>query len=297
MKTLTTEMPMRRQLIWCLILVAGLSASAKGQTFQGSFTGTVTDSTGAVMPGAMVTAIEQDKGLNRTAVTQSDAFVTNRSTNFPQNSRDLTAEKARSDFDFRHRLVLSYVYDWSSGRSVWKLQNSGLNYLIEGWQFSGVFTAQSGPAFTPVVSGDNSHADEQGVISGGNPTDRPNFTGSSFYPSPKTPNQYLSVSAFTPRAPYNLGNAKRNILVGPPLNAWDFSLIRESRLRESKMLKIRAEGFNIINHAIFDTPQRDVASSSFGQIFNTIRLLAGPASGGLGEPRECQFALKLIWQT
>lgn len=227
--------------------------------------------------------------------TNSDAFTTNRSTNFPQNSRDLAAEKGRSDFDFRHRLVVSYVYDWPFGRSVWKLQNSGLNYLIEGWQLSGVFTAQSGPPFTPVVSGDNSHADEQGVIGSGYPTDRPNLTGSSFYASPKAPNQYLSISAFTPPAPYTFGNAGRNILVGPPLNSWDFSLNRKLRLRESKTLEFRAEVFNVINHANFDTPQRDVASSSFGQIFDTIRPLAGPASGGPGEPREFQFALKLVW--
>jgi hypothetical protein len=227
--------------------------------------------------------------------TNSSEFTTSRSPNFPQNSMNLAAEKARSDFDFRHRLVLSYVYDVPFGRILWKSQNSAFNYLIEAWQLSGIFTAQSGPPFSPQISGNISHADEEAVIGTGFPTDRPNLTGQSFYPTQKTPDQYVLNSAFSAPAPYTFGNAGRNILVGPPLNSWDFALIRRFRLWEATALEFRTEVFNILNHPNFDIPQRDVASASFGKIFNTLRPLAGPASGGPGEPREIQFALKLIW--
>ncbi len=61
------------------------------------------------------------------------------------------------------------------------------------------------------------------------------------------------------------------------------------------MIQLRSEMFNIFNRANFDIPRRDLASSSFGKIFNTVQPLAGLASGGPGDPREVQLALKLIW--
>jgi len=50
-----------------------------------------------------------------------------------------------------------------------------------------------------------------------------------------------------------------------------------------------------LNRANFDIPQRDLASPSFGRIFNTLQPLAGLASGGPGDPREIQLGLKLSW--
>ncbi|MGD0694320.1 MAG: carboxypeptidase-like regulatory domain-containing protein [Terriglobia bacterium] len=227
--------------------------------------------------------------------TNSSEFTTSRDQNFPQNSADLAAEKGRSDFDFRHRLSLTYLYELPVGNRMWKLNNSGLNYLIQSWELAGVFTAETGPPFTPQISGDISHADEEAVIGSGNPTDRPDLTGTSFYPAQKTPNQWLLPSAFSAPAPYTFGNAGRNILTGPGLSSWDFSLIRNFRLSESKSLEFRGEIFNLLNRANFDIPQRDVASPSFGQITNTLRPEAGLASGGPGDPREIQFGLRLMW--
>ncbi|HXW14596.1 MAG TPA: carboxypeptidase-like regulatory domain-containing protein, partial [Terriglobia bacterium] len=54
-----------------LLLAIGCTVGF-GQTFQGSFTGTVIDPSGAVVPGAVVTITEKDKGFSRTATTSSD---------------------------------------------------------------------------------------------------------------------------------------------------------------------------------------------------------------------------------
>jgi hypothetical protein len=56
---------------------------------------------------------------------------------------------------------------------------------------------------------------------------------------------------------------------------------------------LQLEMFNLFNRANFDVPQTDVASPSFGKIFNTVQSVAGYASGGPGDPRLVQFALKL----
>jgi outer membrane receptor protein involved in Fe transport len=226
--------------------------------------------------------------------TVSDPFNNNRDVNFPQNSYNLAAERALSDFDFRHRAVVGYVYDLPFGYRLWKSENSRVNYLIQGWQLTGIFTAESGPHFTPNITGDISGADESAITSG-HPTDRPDVTGTSFYPASKTPGQWVLPSAFSAPAAFTFGNAGRNILNGQGLNSWDCSVIRRFKLTESRNIEFRAEMFNIFNRANFDIPVRDLASASFGKILNTVLPVAGNASGGPGDPREVQLALKLNW--
>lgn len=226
--------------------------------------------------------------------TNSSAFTTSRDQNFPQNSNNLAAEWALSDFNVRHRFSLSYVYDLPFGNSL-GLRNRPLNNVVKDWKISGVFTAQSGPPFTPQVSGNFSQADEQTVIGSGSPTDRPNLTGASFYPGNQTPNQWLLRSAFTAPTPFTFGNAGRNILTGPGLTSWDFALTRSFQFGETRALEFRTEVYNLLNHANFDIPVRDLASPNFGQILSTLPPLAGPASGGPGQPRQVQFGLRYMW--
>ncbi|MGD1156111.1 MAG: TonB-dependent receptor [Terriglobia bacterium] len=232
---------------------------------------------------------------SKTIDTTSGPFSDSRNANFPQNSYNVAAEKAVSDFNFPHRLSVAYLWAMPFGSSVGKLSSPRLNYLIEGWQAGGVFSVQSGPPFTPFVSGGVSGADEVQITGTGNDTDRPNVVGSSTYPTKQTPQQWVLASAFSTPSAYTFGNAGRNILRGPGMGTWDFSLLRNFRLSESGKLVFRAEMFNIFNRTNFDIPQRNLASSSFGQIFNTVQPVAGLASGGPGEPRELQLGLSLVW--
>lgn len=218
--------------------------------------------------------------------TNSTVFGTNRNTNFPQNSHDLAAERARAEFDIRHRLSAAYVYSLPFGTDRLQAGNHVLNYLIRDWQVSGIFTAQTGPPFTPQVSGDVSHTNEG--------DDRPNLVGNPV-PAKQTPNQWVLASAFAVPAPYTFGDAGRNSLTGPGLGSWDFSVSRHFRLTEATALEFDGQIFNILNRANFDVPQADLASPSFGKIFNTVQAIAGFASGGPGDPREVQLGLKLIF--
>jgi hypothetical protein len=223
------------------------------------------------------------------AIDNVSAFYgTGRSSDTEQNYRNLAAEKGRADFDFRQRLSLAYVYELPLGKSVWKANNSKLNYVIEGWEVAGIATLQSGAPWTAYISGDISHTEQQ---------DRPNIIRAPyyFYPAHKSPHQWALPDSFGPPAPYTFGNAGRDILTGPGLVSWDFSLIRMFRLAEKKTLEFRAEMFNIMNSPNFQTPNSDVASQSFGKIFNTVQPIAGIPSGGPGDPRELQFGLKFTW--
>jgi hypothetical protein len=215
-------------------------------------------------------------------------FGTNASPGFPENSYDLAAEKGRSDFDYEQRFSLAYVYDLPFGNRIGKLQNSKANYLIDGWDVAGIAMLQSGAPYTPTVDGNPSNNIDD--------HDRPTVVpGVSFYPAHKSVNQWINPAAFSLPAPYTFGNAGRNILTGPGLADWDFSLIRNFKLGESKTLQFRAEMFNIFNRPNFTLPNADWSSASFGVIGNTVQPIAGQASGGPGDPREIQFALRLAW--
>jgi roadblock/LC7 domain-containing protein len=97
--------------------------------------------------------------------------------------------------------------------------------------------------------------------------------------------EWLNPSAFQRLNPVTqagqFGNSGRNVARGPALTDLDASLTRQFALTEAMRLQVRAESFNIANHANFGLPVADVNSPNFNQI-----LSAGPA-------RLMQFALKL----
>jgi hypothetical protein len=236
---------------------------------------------------------------SRAIDTSSAPFSNYRNANFPQNSYDVAAEKAVSDFNFPQRLSLAYIWNMPFGASVVKFRNPHLNYAIKGWEAGGVLTVQSGPPFTPVVSGNVSGADEinNATVQNGIAidTDRPNVVSRDFYPSHQTPQQWTHASAFSTPSPYTFGDAGRNILRGPGLGSCDFSILRNFRWGEAAKVQFRAEVFNIFNHPNFDIPQNIVNAASFGQIFNTVQPVAGLASGGPGEPRELQLGMWVVF--
>src|SRR5208337_4678218 len=258
-----------------------------------------TQSAGSSIYHALQAKVERrfSKGLSILAAytysksidTASGPFSDSRNPNFPQNSYDVAAEKSVSDFNFPQRLSLAYIWNMPFGLTTGKLHDQRLNYLIQGWEVGSVLTVESGPPFTPVVSGNVSGADEINNATVQADTDRPNVVSSTFYPTKQTPRQWVLPSTFSTPSAFTFGNAGRNILRGPGLGSCDFSLLRNFRLGESAKVQFRGEIFNIFNRANFDIPQNIVNTSSFGQIFNTVQPVAGLASGGPGEPRELQL--------
>jgi hypothetical protein len=84
------------------------------------------------------------------------------------------------------------------------------------------------------------------------------------------------------------GNAGRNLLKGPAVYNWDFSLFKNFRVKEGQTLQFRAEMFNIFNTPQFHIPSADISSpATFGQSFYIL-----PAAGGFWSNRQIQFALR-----
>lgn len=193
-----------------------------------------------------------------------------------QDANNLSLERAVSDFDYRQRLSVGYVYDlpFGTGKAI-KPGNRALQYLASGWEISGIVTLQSGSPFT-ISSG-------RDVANTGSGSQRPDRVSSGVLSNP-TINRWFDTSAFVLNAPYTFGNSGRNILYGDGLSNWDAALLRNFKVREGASLQLRGEFFNALNHADFGTPVTNFSSGNFGKVFST-----------RNSPRIGQVALKFIF--
>lgn len=187
--------------------------------------------------------------------------------------------------------------------------------MLNGWWMSGIAAVQSGEPFTVAL---NSNRSRSGQGGGGAGIDRPDLvagrtasnitsgttTGCLGVPAgiPLDPRSlYYDPCAFALPAQGFLGNAGRNILRGPGFANVDFSLVKDTAIRqlgEAGRLQFRAEIFNILNHANFAEPGRAVfAGTTAGSGSNLEAPLSTAAiiTSTVSPSRQIQFALKLIF--
>lgn len=183
-----------------------------------------------------------------------------------QNSYNLRDSRGLSDYDARHRFVISGLYE---------LPFKG-NRLVESWQLSTIVQAQSGNPVNIVINNT--------AFTGTNNTVRPDVSGPIAILG--SPNRWFDTLPFI--VPVGrFGDLGRNVVIGPGFNNTDFSVIKRTKLTESQLIEFRWEVFDVFNHANFGQPGRVVGTGSFGQILNT-RF----ATGDSGSSRQMQFALK-----
>ena len=185
---------------------------------------------------------------------------------FPQNSHNFRAERGLSNFDQRHRLVVSLQY-----------ATPFRHWLTGGWNAYAIATYAGGRPLTPQLSRDNSNTGNTGGIFG---SDRPHLLADPAVPDPGPAGDFAR-SAFAIPAPLTFGDAGRNILTGPGRSSFDFALVRSLRLSENVTADLRAEAFNLANRANFDLPERTVDLPTFGRISSA------------GQARQLQLGLRL----
>lgn len=199
-----------------------------------------------------------------------------------QNPFNLGAERGRSLFDSRQRLVLSY--QWAI--PLWQRPHGWYQQALGGWQVNGIATLMTGTPFTVFDSTDVSQQGGAPEITGFS-ANRPNLVpGQNPNAGPKTTTAWLNRSAFQqitpdPTSPVQqFGTAGRNIAEGPGFADWDFSVFKNIPVTEGKEFQFRAEFFNFLNHTNFRLPDSDISSPTFNHI------LAAET------PRLIQLALK-----
>jgi len=185
------------------------------------------------------------------------------------------ADRGLGDFDIRHRLTASWIYEIPAPR----MQNKVLPLVIGGWQVSGILFLSSGTPFTVVSGVDRSL---RGVG-----RDRPDLTGdpqlSADRPRGEKLARYFDTSKFALNRAGEFGSSGRNTLTGPGTATLNLGLSKRFPLGwEGKRLQFRAEAFNALNRPDFGNPGANLsAPANFGRITS-----AGPG-------RAVQLALKL----
>ena len=183
-----------------------------------------------------------------------------------QDSYNLRGDRGLSDFDARHRAVLSVIYD---------LPFRG-NQFVDGWQFAVIVQSQSGSPVNIVSS--------NSTVNGTANTLRPDVTGPIDITGEVE--RWFDTAAFTPVTRF--GNLGRNVVIGPGFNTTDASVIKNIHLSEQARLQLRVEVFDLFNHANFGTPGNVVGTPAFGRLTST-RFPTGES----GSSRQIQFAIKI----
>ncbi|MBI4910114.1 MAG: TonB-dependent receptor [Acidobacteria bacterium] len=180
----------------------------------------------------------------------------------------------RSDFDHRHRLVASWVWDIPKA----PVTNSVLKQVVHGWQWSGIGQYQSGAPFT-IRSGQDNSRTALGQ-------DRARLTGvSPDAPSGADKRVWFNSAAFATNTLGTFGDLGRNSFYGPNLFSFDMGVFKQFPIRERFNVQFRAEFFNVFNQVNFNNPNNTVTGGGFGTITST--------SPSAGDPRIIQFALKM----
>jgi len=194
----------------------------------------------------------------------------------PQNAFNFAAERGNSNFDLRHRFVVSSVYQlpFGKGKPLFN-QSRAAGAVLGGWQLMGIFSVQTGLPFTPVLSFDPTNT--------GIGTARPNRNASGVLTNPG-PSAWFSTAAFATPAAFVYGNSGRNILSGPGFHNIDLGLSRSISFLERYQLEFRAEAFNL-----FNTPQFGLPNATLGVA------TSGVISTVVNPQRELQLALRFAF--
>lgn len=183
-------------------------------------------------------------------------------------SRDLEANWARSDFDRPHRFSLSGVWSPSFGDHL----------LLRDWQIATFMQFQSGRPFSVFRP-------EAGLL-------RLGFQRLDFAPGASA--DTVARHGGSPeeawfdttqlRTAAAAGNTPRNFLRGPSQKRVDLSIARRLPLGSRVRAELRWEIFNLLNTVNFGMPENNFDSLDFGTITSTV-----------GGPRVSQFGLRITF--
>jgi len=204
-------------------------------------------------------------------------------------------EYGNSDFDVRHRFVISYSYDLPLGRGKTFGGNASgvLNQLIGNWQIAGITSASTGNYFTVTDPFVNSANNDCGGTVSFNCT-RPNVVGDP-NGTPCIAGTFFNTCAFASNLVQGTyGNERRNMVHGPGYQIWDMAFNKLFPIKEQMRLEFRADFFNIWNHT---NPLWGPIGAA-GQVEPVAIEVGTPQEGqfqAARDPRLIQFALKFYF--
>ena len=231
-------------------------------------------------------ALDDGDSINQTTAGNAPGLASN-----PFNLR---ADKGLATFNVTNLAVINALYALPFGRGQmyandvqgWK------GHLISGWSLASIVTLQSGFPLTPQLSyNPSNNGDTRNPV---RPFVNPSFKGPVVLGKPS---QWFNPAAFIapPSAIGFYGNAGRDTFTGPGLATWDFSVLKDTAITERLQLQFRAELFNLLNRANFNTPNLIVFTPPTATNPTGLSGTAGAVTSTSTTARQVQFALKLVW--
>jgi len=215
---------------------------------------------------------------------------------FPRNSRAIFQERGNSDNDVRHIGVINYIWELPFGTGKPYASHGFVGKALEGFQFAGIISLQTGHPFDVFSSTDS---ERTGLSNRADVVGDPFAPGDNSAAAAASGNKvfFTNTNAFD-QPPYGrAGNVGRNRYYGPNYLNFDMSVAKKMKLTERLGLETRFEAFNVFNHPQFTNPGADVATNGnlvgspiFGQIVSTIT-----RSDGTTSARQMQVAMKLTF--
>ena len=181
----------------------------------------------------------------------------------------------------------SYQLPFGNGQHFGGGASRSKNFLIGGWQWNGIITAQGGFPQTPVIGFNNSGTGDSNI------TDVPSWNP-SFHGNPVlgTVDHWFDPKAFILPTPGTFGNVSRGSIRGPGFVNADTSFFKKFSINERFNLQLRAEAFNLFNHSNFFYPNSIVFAGNSASY--TSSDTAGQITAA-AQSRQLQFALKLLF--
>ena len=230
--------------------------------------------------------LDDGDSMNQTTAGNAPGLVSN-----PYNLR---ADKGLGTFNVTNLAVLNALYALPFGRGQKYASNleGWKGHLASGWSLASIITLQSGFPLTPQLSyNPSNNGDTRNPV---RPFVNPSFTGPVVSGKP---GQWFNPAAFIapPSTGGFYGDAGRDTVMGPGLATWDFSVLKDTTIRERLHLQFRMEIFNLLNRANFNTPNLIVFTPPTASNPTGVSGTAGAITSTATTARQVQFALKLLW--
>ncbi len=231
-------------------------------------------------------ALDDGDSLNQTTAGNAPGLVSN-----PDNLR---ADWGLATYNVSHVGVLNalYLLPFGQGQTYGSNLEGWASQLASGWSLASIVTLQTGFPLTPQLSyNPSNNGDTRNPV---RPFINPNFRGSVVLGNP---DQWFNPAAFL-APPANsgfYGNAGRDIISGPGLATWDFSVLKNTTIHERAQLQFRLEIFNLLNRANFNTPNLITFTPPTATNPTGVSGTAGAITSTATTARQLQFGLKLLW--
>jgi len=211
-----------------------------------------------------------------------------------QNVYNRRAEYSLDPADVSQRATVSALYNLPFGRNQkFSSGNAWVNRAIGGFQLNLIAVFQTGTPLT--ITGANSQA---------NAATRPNFVpGQNVKLSSPTPLKWFNTAAFQNPSDYTFGNVPRTLanVRGPGTQNFDFSIFKTTEITERWKIQLRAEAFNVLNHANFGLPNTTFSAAANPVVNGNGVGGGGNTNGAFGtitnaaDGRSLQLAAKLMF--